>query len=51
MLSSGLSHFGRGILIAFGIAGLPGVIDENAKTITLSVPFGTDLATLAPPSR
>lgn len=48
MLSSGLSHFGRGILTAFGIAGLPGVIDENAKTITLNVPFGTDLATLAP---
>jgi hypothetical protein len=39
---------GRAVITAFGIAGLPGVIDENARTITLNVPFGTDLATLAP---
>ena len=32
----------------FGIPGSDGVIDQNAKTITLTVPFDTDLATLAP---
>ena len=34
--------------ISFGIAGSDGVIDNDAKTISLAVPFGTDLATLAP---
>jgi|GEM_PF-1950366 len=33
---------------SFGIAGSDGVIDNDAKTISLAVPFGTDLATLAP---
>ena len=35
-------------ITSFGIPGYDGVIDNNALTIALSVPYGTDLATLAP---
>jgi hypothetical protein len=35
-------------ITVFGIPGSAGVIDQVAKTINLTVPFGTDLATLAP---
>ena len=35
-------------ILTFGVPGIDGVIDEGAKTITLDVPFGTDLAALAP---
>jgi hypothetical protein len=33
---------------SFGIPGADGVINHAAKSISLTVPFGTDLATLAP---
>jgi hypothetical protein len=33
---------------SFGIPGASGVINQADKTISLTVPFGTDLATLAP---
>ncbi len=36
------------LIKTFGIPGSAGVIDQNAKTIALTVPFGTDLDTLAP---
>jgi hypothetical protein len=36
------------MITSFGVSGIEGVIDQTAKTITLDVPFGTDLATLAP---
>lgn len=36
------------LIASFGIPDSSGVIDQEAKTITLNVPFGTDLATLAP---
>ena len=36
------------IITSFGIPGYAGVIDQVAKTIALTVPFGTSLATLAP---
>jgi len=36
------------IITSFGIPGYAGVINQVAKTITLTVPFGTSLATLAP---
>jgi hypothetical protein len=35
-------------ITSFGIPGATGVINQAAKTISLTVPFGTDLATLAP---
>ena len=35
-------------LYAFGIPGWPGVINEGSKTISLTVPFSTDVTTLAP---
>jgi len=35
-------------ILAFDAAGRAGVIDQVAKTITVTVPYGTDLATLAP---
>ena len=35
-------------ILAFGIPGYAGVVNQAAKTITLSVPPGTNLATLAP---
>ncbi|MCF7733827.1 MAG: autotransporter-associated beta strand repeat-containing protein, partial [Akkermansiaceae bacterium] len=37
-----------GTILTFGIPGHVGVIDQGAKTIALGVPFGTNLATLAP---
>jgi hypothetical protein len=37
-----------GLITSFGVPGSTGVIDQNSKTITLTVPYGTDLATLAP---
>jgi hypothetical protein len=39
---------GKAVITSFGIPGSTGVIDQNAKTISLTVPAGTDLATLAP---
>jgi len=36
------------IITSFGISGYVGVINQIAKTITVTVPFGTSLATLAP---
>ncbi len=36
------------LLHARRFQGTTGVIDQSAKTIALEVPFGTDLATLAP---
>ena len=39
---------GKARITSFGIPGSDGVIDQNAKTISLTVPFGTNLATLAP---
>jgi hypothetical protein len=35
-------------MYAFGIPGWPGVINEAAKTVALTVPFSADLTTLAP---
>jgi hypothetical protein len=35
-------------ITSFEAAGATGVINQGAKTIALTVPFGTDLATLAP---
>ena len=36
------------IITSFGISGYAGVINQTAKTIALTVPYGTALATLAP---
>ena len=35
-------------LFAFGIPGWPGIIDHAAKTVSLTVPFSTNVTTLAP---
>jgi len=35
-------------LLTFGLPGMPAAIDQVAKTVTWYVPFGTNLATLAP---
>ncbi|MEI7901315.1 MAG: Ig-like domain-containing protein, partial [bacterium] len=35
-------------ILGFGIPGSPAVINESAKTIAWTVPYGTSLATLAP---
>lgn len=35
-------------MYAFGIPGWPGVVNESLKTISMTVPFSTDLTTLAP---
>lgn len=35
-------------MYALGIPGWPGVVNEASKTISLTVPFSTDLTTLAP---
>jgi len=35
-------------LLTFGLPGIPAAIDQVAKTVTWYVPFGTNLATLAP---
>ena len=39
---------GRARILSFEAAGSPGVIDQGAFTIDVTVPFGTNLATLAP---
>jgi hypothetical protein len=39
---------GKAIITSFQAAGKTGIINQVAKTITVQVPFGTDLATLAP---
>jgi autotransporter-associated beta strand protein len=38
----------KALIISFGIPFHPGIINQNAKTIALTVPPGTVLATLAP---
>ncbi len=43
-----LSLSSQAIITAFGIPGSAGVINQTAKTIALTVPYGTSLATLAP---
>ena len=35
-------------ILTFGVAGHVGVIDQSTRTISLNLPSGTDLATLAP---
>ncbi|MCX6874469.1 MAG: hypothetical protein NTW21_11795, partial [Verrucomicrobia bacterium] len=35
-------------ILSFGIAGSPAVINEDAKTLAWTVPYGTNLTTLAP---
>jgi hypothetical protein len=35
-------------LVTFGLPGIPGVIDQAAKTIAWTLPLGTNLETLAP---
>lgn len=35
-------------LYALGIPGWPGVVNESLKTVTLTVPYSTDVTTLAP---
>ncbi len=39
---------GEALITSFGIPGSAGVIDQENNTISLTVPFDTDLATLAP---
>lgn len=39
---------GKALITSFGIPGSTGVIDNQAKTISLTVPAGTNLAALAP---
>jgi hypothetical protein len=39
---------GKAVITSFEGAGAAGVINQTAKTISLQVPFGTNLATLAP---
>ncbi len=39
---------GQAVIAAFEISGNPGVIDQNAKTIAVTVPFGTDITSLTP---
>jgi autotransporter-associated beta strand protein len=43
-----LSLSSAAIITSFGIPGSAGVINQVAKTIALTVPYGTPLATLAP---
>jgi len=43
-----LSLSSQAIITAFGITGSAGTINQVAKTIALTVPYGTNLATLAP---
>jgi autotransporter-associated beta strand protein len=43
-----LSVTAKALITPFGALGNAGVIDQGAKTIVLDVPYGTDLATLAP---
>ena len=39
---------GQAVIAAFESSGNPGVIDQNAKTIAVTVPFGTDITSLTP---
>ncbi len=39
---------GQAVIAAFDILGNPGVIDQGAKTIAVTVPFGTDITDLMP---
>ena len=39
---------GQAVIAAFDVVGIPGVVDQNAKTIAVTVPFGTDVTSLAP---
>jgi autotransporter-associated beta strand protein len=43
-----LSLSSQAIITAFGIPGSAGIINQTSKTIALTVPYGTSLATLAP---
>ncbi len=43
-----LSLSSQAIITALGIPGSAGVINQTSKTIALTVPYGTSLATLAP---
>ena len=43
-----LSLISKAIITSFGIPGSVGVINQTSKTIALTVPYGTSLATLAP---
>jgi len=43
-----LSLSTQAIITAFGLPGNAGTINQTAKTIALTVPYGTNLATLAP---
>ena len=43
-----LSLATQAIITSFGITGSAGTINQSAKTIALTVPYGTNLATLAP---
>ncbi|MCE9608610.1 MAG: DUF2341 domain-containing protein [Chthoniobacter sp.] len=43
-----LSLTSKAIITSFGIPGSTGVINQVTKTIALTVPYGTSLATLAP---
>jgi hypothetical protein len=42
------AYYAPALIETFGIPGSAGVIDQSAKTIALTVPYGTDLDTLAP---
>ena len=39
---------GQAVIAAFESSGNPGVIDQTAKTIAVTVPFGTDITSLTP---
>ena len=43
-----LTPVGRALITSFGVPGAEGVIDQSTRTISLEVPFGTDLSSLAP---
>ncbi|MCX6879975.1 MAG: hypothetical protein NTW21_40170 [Verrucomicrobia bacterium] len=42
------SYPGLAEIVSFGVPGYDGVVNQAAKTIVLTVPIGTNLATLAP---
>ncbi len=39
---------GQAVIAAFEVLGIPGTIDQNAQTIALTVPYGTDITSLMP---
>ena len=39
---------GQAVIAAFDVIGIPAVIDQNAKTIAVTVPYGTDITALTP---